>query len=99
MQGNPLPALTWGCESQTKKQESDQDQGELQHERVEGCSQKAECGGEKEVVKLAVDHLVVREKELVERDNRTPAGFSRVMNDAVCWFWRAAPSHPFSRIS
>jgi hypothetical protein len=99
VQGNPLPALTWAYVNRKPKiKRATKIKEDYIMKELRGAIKRLN-GGEKEIVKSAVDHLVLREKELAERDNRTPAYFSRVMNDEVCCSWAATPSHRFSRIS
>lgn len=95
VQGNPLPALTWAYVNRkprikkATKIKEDYTMKELS-DAVKRLEDTAEVG-----VKSAVDHLVLGEKELADKDNRAPAYFSRVMKDEVR-FHRASSTDPLT---
>lgn len=85
VQGNPMPALTWRyVNSKPKIRRATKIKEDYIRKELTDAVERLEGGGEA-VVKSAVDHLVLREKELAEKDGRAPAYFSRVMNDEVGW--------------
>lgn len=95
VQGNPLPALTWAYVNRTPKiKRATKIKEDYIMKELRDAVERLEGGGEA-VVKSAVDHLVLREKELADKDDRVPAYFSRVIVDEVCCFRAAARSHSF----
>lgn len=97
VQGNPLPDLTWAyvmrrprIKRATKLKET-YIKKELEHavERL---------GGDREgVIKSAVDHLVVRENNLAEKDKRNPDYYSRIMIDEVSSISTPARNYKLTR--
>lgn len=83
VQGNPLPALTWAYVNRKPKiRKATKIKEDYIMKELSDAVKRLEETGEV-VVKSAVDHLVLREKELADKDNRAPAYFSRVMKDEV----------------
>ncbi|RYC56957.1 hypothetical protein CHU98_g9246 [Xylaria longipes] len=86
MQGSPLPDLKWAYVNRkpqvrrAAKIKEDYIRSELKDAlgRLQGT--------EEEFVKFAIDHMVLREKVLAEKDGRIPDYFSRVMIDEIFGF-------------
>lgn len=69
VQGNPMPALTWAYVNRKPKiKRATKIKEDYIMKELRDAAKRLN-GGEKEVVKSAVAHVVLREKELAERDN------------------------------
>ncbi|KAJ8063549.1 hypothetical protein OCU04_007421 [Sclerotinia nivalis] len=83
VQGNPFPMLTWAWVMRKSKVKKAVEIKENYIISELSDSVERLGGGKKGVVKSAVDHLVVRETGLAEKDRRAPNYISRVMIDEV----------------
>ncbi|KAI1495098.1 cytochrome P450 monooxygenase [Biscogniauxia mediterranea] len=85
VQGNPWPSLTWAYVIRTPKVRT---AIKIKEDYIVKEVRKSvgRLEGSKPVIKSAVDQMVVREKDLVEQQGRTPDYFSRIMVDEVFGF-------------
>ncbi|TGO19738.1 hypothetical protein BPAE_0334g00050 [Botrytis paeoniae] len=86
VQGNPFPMLTWAWVMRKPKVKNAFKIKENYITTELNDSIKRLGGGKKGVVKSAVDHLIIRETGLAEKDGRAPNYLSRPMIDEVFGF-------------
>ena len=83
VQGNPLPSLTWAYVMRKPRiKRATKIKEDFIMSELKSAVARLE-GSEGEVVRSAVDHMLVRQKGLAEKDGQEPAYFSRIMIDEV----------------
>ena len=83
VQGNPLPSLTWAYVMRKPRiKRATKIKEDYIMKELKDAVARLE-GSEGEVVRSAVDHMLVRQKSLAEKHGRMPDYFSRIMIDEV----------------
>ena len=85
VQGSPLPSIKWAYVMQKPriKRAKKTKECSIREELEDAFERLMRAKEEKVVVTSAVDHMILREKTLAERDRREPEYGSRVMIDEV----------------